>query len=66
MKLHVGSHSLSTGQRCSAPLPLLHTAGRLDLWTEGDSVTLGITDMDEQQSPKVERALRTMPGAIQY
>lgn len=32
----------------------------------GDSVVLGITEMDEEHFPKAERALRTVPGAIQY
>ena len=32
----------------------------------GDSVVLGILEMDEEHSPKAERALRTMPGAIQH
>lgn len=32
----------------------------------GDSVVLGIIEMDEEHFPKAERALSTVPGAIQY
>lgn len=42
---------------------------RLELqlrWGDRDSVVLGILEMDEEHFPKAERALRTMPGAIQY